>query len=244
MTLVLREPDTNAPLQGGLVVEPTVNPLRERVNPLREPGYPLREPGTVSQPSAPTARERASEAQPEPQPMPARRAVATPRVSGRRWALELMVGTLLMAAFHLFVVQISVVKGHSMEPSLRDGDRLVVDRVAPSLGELTRGDVVVMRYPRNPAVDFVKRVVGLPGDRIALKNGQLWVNGAMAPDEWTCIADLETTAEVDVPAGCYFVLGDNRPISCDSREFGLVPESLLRGRVRARFWPLDRVAVF
>ena len=237
MTLVLREPDTNAPLQGGLVVEPTGNPLRA-------PGNPLREPGTAATTAAPSPRALAPEARTESQPQPARRSVAQPRVSGRRWAFELMIGTLLMAAFHLFVVQISVVKGHSMEPSLRDGDRLVVDRVAPSLGELTRGDVVVMRYPRNPAVDFVKRVVGLPGDRIALKHGQLWVNGAMAPDEWTCIADLETTAEVDVPDGCYFVLGDNRPISCDSREFGLVPESLLRGRVRARFWPLDRVAVF
>jgi signal peptidase I len=237
MTLVLREPETNVPLQGGLVVEPTGNPLRA-------PGNPLREPGTAATTAAPSPRALAPEARTESQPQPARRSVATPRVSGRRWAFELMIGTLLMAAFHLFVVQISVVKGHSMEPSLRDGDRLVVDRVAPSLGELTRGDVVVMRYPRNPAVDFVKRVVGLPGDRIALKHGQLWVNGAMAPDEWTCIADLETTAEVDVPDGCYFVLGDNRPISCDSREFGLVPESLLRGRVRARFWPLDRVAVF
>ena len=237
MTLVLREPETNVPLQGGLVVEPTGNPLRA-------PGNPLRAPGTAATTAAPSPRALAPEARTESQPQPARRSVATPRVSGRRWAFELMIGTLLMAAFHLFVVQISVVKGHSMEPSLRDGDRLVVDRVAPSLGELTRGDVVVMRYPRNPAVDFVKRVVGLPGDRIALKHGQLWVNGAMAPDEWTCIADLETTAEVDVPDGCYFVLGDNRPISCDSREFGLVPESLLRGRVRARFWPLDRVAVF
>jgi signal peptidase I len=244
MTLVLREPETNVPLQGGLVVEPTGNPLREPGNPLRAPGNPLREPGTAATTAAPSPRALAPEARTESQPQPARRSVATPRVSGRRWAFELMIGTLLMAAFHLFVVQISVVKGHSMEPSLRDGDRLVVDRVAPSLGELTRGDVVVMRYPRNPAVDFVKRVVGLPGDRIALKHGQLWVNGAMAPDEWTCIADLETTAEVDVPDGCYFVLGDNRPISCDSREFGLVPESLLRGRVRARFWPLDRVAVF
>ncbi|MEY4830274.1 MAG: hypothetical protein RLZZ562_2070 [Planctomycetota bacterium] len=244
MTLVLREPETNVPLQGGLVVEPTGNPLREPGNPLRAPGNPLREPGTAATTAAPSPRALAPEARTESQPQPARRSVAQPRVSGRRWAFELMIGTLLMAAFHLFVVQISVVKGHSMEPSLRDGDRLVVDRVAPSLGELTRGDVVVMRYPRNPAVDFVKRVVGLPGDRIALKHGQLWVNGAMAPDEWTCIADLETTAEVDVPDGCYFVLGDNRPISCDSREFGLVPESLLRGRVRARFWPLDRVAVF
>jgi signal peptidase I len=167
-----------------------------------------------------------------------------PAKPSRRWAAEVMFGMLLVVVVHAFVLQISIVKGHSMEPSLRDGDRLVVDRIGSSIDAIDRGDVVVMRYPRNPAVDFVKRVVGLPGDRVALLRGQLWVNGEMAPDAWTCIADLETTEEIDVPLGCYFVLGDNRPISCDSREFGLVPESLVRGKVRARFWPLDRVAVF
>jgi len=176
---------------------------------------------------------------------------ALPR--GRRWLaaigrqrllLDVLLGAAFMVVVHLFVVQISIVKGHSMEPSLQDGDRLVVDRVSCSVGEMHRGDVVVLRYPRNTEVDFVKRIVGLPGDRVALRNGQLWVNGAMAPDDWTCIADRETTRDFEVPTGCYFVLGDNRPISCDSREFGLVPGELLKGRVRARFWPLDRVAVF
>lgn len=177
-------------------------------------------------------------------------AVAAANPPGRRrgqavrYLLDLWLGATLMVVFHLFVVQISVVKGHSMEPSLHDGDRLVVDRVACTLADVGRGDVVVMRYPRNPEVDFVKRVVGLPGDRVALRNGQLWVNGAMVEGDWTCIQDLETTGEIEVPDGNCFVLGDNRPISCDSREFGLVPESLLRGLVRARFWPLDRVAVF
>jgi signal peptidase I len=161
-----------------------------------------------------------------------------------RLVFDVLLGATFMIVVHLFVVQISIVKGHSMEPSLHDGDRLVVDRVTFSFGEVHRGDVVVLRYPRNPTVDFVKRIVGLPGDLVSLRNGQLWVNGAMAPDDWTCIADRETTHDVAVPEGCYFVLGDNRPISCDSREFGLVPQDLLRGRVRARFWPLDRVAVF
>lgn len=188
-----------------------------------------------------------ADTQPARAAMPAESASAPGRPSRRvapRWAVEALFGALLMAAFHLFVVQISVVKGHSMEPSLQDGDRLVVDRTSPEVGELARGDVVILRYPRNPSVDFVKRVVGLPGDRVALKNGQLWVNGTMAEDLWTCIADLDTTKEVVVPEGCCFVLGDNRPVSCDSREFGLVPEGLLRGRVRARFWPLDRFSVF
>ncbi|MGE3173137.1 MAG: signal peptidase I [Planctomycetota bacterium] len=165
-------------------------------------------------------------------------------IARQRFLLDVLLGASFMVALHLFVVQVSVVKGHSMEPSLFDGDRLVVDRVACSLGDVHRGDVVVLRYPRNPAVDFVKRVVGLPGDRIALRRGQLWVNGEMAPDEWTCIADCDTTRDIVVPRGSYFVLGDNRPISCDSREFGLVPEELLKGRVRARFWPLDRMAMF
>lgn len=162
----------------------------------------------------------------------------------QRFVLDVVLGATFMVMVHLFVVQISIVKGHSMEPSLQDGDRLVVDRVTCNLGEVHRGDVVVLRYPRNPTVDFVKRVVGLPGDRIALRRGQLWVNGSMAPDDWTCISDRDTTGDVEVPSGSYFVLGDNRPISCDSREFGLVPQELLKGRVRARFWPLDRVAVF
>lgn len=165
-------------------------------------------------------------------------------VRTHRFVLDIVLGATLMVVLHVFVLQISVVKGHSMEPSLHDGDRLVVDRVAGSIVDIHRGDVIVLRYPRNPQVDFVKRVVGLPGDRVSLRKGQLWVNDAMVDCDWTCIEDRETTRDVLVPDDSFFVLGDNRPISCDSREFGLVPRDLVRGRVRARFWPLDQVAVF
>ncbi|MBK8098388.1 MAG: signal peptidase I [Planctomycetes bacterium] len=161
-----------------------------------------------------------------------------------RFSLDVALGATLMVLIHLFVVQISVVKGHSMEPCLHDGDRLVVDRVSYELAEVGRGDVVVLRYPRNPAVDFVKRIVGLPGDVVAMQDGQVLVNGEVRGELGHCIQDHETMAPVTVPDGSYFVLGDNRPISCDSREFGLVAQELLKGRVRARFWPLDRLAVF
>ncbi len=161
-----------------------------------------------------------------------------------RFLLDVALGASLMAALHLFVLQISIVKGHSMEPSLHDGDRLVVDRIAANFGDVHRGDVVVLRYPRNIAVDFVKRIVGVPGDKVAMRLGQLYVNGDIVDPEWTCIADHQDMDELEVPAGAYFVLGDNRPVSCDSREFGLVTQELLKGRVRARFWPLDRVAMF
>lgn len=158
--------------------------------------------------------------------------------------LDLALGGTLMVLLHMFVVQVSVVRGHSMEPSLHDGDRLVVDRVSYSVLDVHRGDVVVLRYPRNPAIDFVKRVVGLPGDRIAMRDGTLLVNGEVQQQRWDCIPDHEDLPELVVPEGSFFVLGDNRPISCDSREFGLVAQELLKGRVRVRFWPLASMSLF
>lgn len=148
-----------------------------------------------------------------------------------------------MIAVHLFVIQVSVVKGHSMEPCLHDGDRLVVDRVSYNLGDVSRGDVVVLRYPKNPSLDFVKRVVAVPGDHVAMQGGVLLVNGQPA-DDYGCILDVQDLPECCVPPAHVFVLGDNRPISCDSREFGLVPHELLKGKVRVRFWPLASASVF
>jgi len=162
---------------------------------------------------------------------------------GTRLLLDAMCGATLMALLHLFVLQVSVVRGHSMEPCLHDGDRLVVDRVAYNLGDVRRGDVAILRYPRDPGVDFVKRIVGLPGDRVAMHRGLLFVNGEVA-DDYGCIADRQELDEIVVPANRFFVLGDNRPVSCDSREFGLVAADLLKGRVRARFWPLENLAIF
>lgn len=154
-----------------------------------------------------------------------------------------MLGASLMVVVHLFVIQVSVVKGTSMEPCLHDGDRLVVDRVSTNLADVSRGDVVILRYPRNPEIDFVKRVVALPGDRVSMHDGALIVNGEVA-DDYGCIADHQALPDTVVPPGQFFVLGDNRPVSCDSRDFGLVDETLLKGRVRARFWPLASLAVF
>jgi signal peptidase I len=160
-----------------------------------------------------------------------------------RFAVDAMLGALLMVTVHLFVIQVSIVRGNSMEPALHDGDRLVVDRVTYNLGSVSRGDVVVLRYPRDPNVDFVKRVVGVPGDHIAMRAGVLFVNGEVS-DDYGCISDRDHLNELVVPPHEFFVLGDNRPISCDSREFGLVAEHLLKGRVRMRFWPLATASVF
>lgn len=160
-----------------------------------------------------------------------------------RFALDALLGATLMVLVHIFVLQVSIVRGSSMEPCLHDGDRLVVDRVSYSMAEVTRGDVVVLRNPRNHSIDFVKRVVALPGDRVSMQNGLLWINGEIA-DQYGCIHDHHELACFTVPDEHFFVLGDNRPVSCDSRDFGLVEKNLLKGRVRVRFWPLQRAALF
>lgn len=154
-----------------------------------------------------------------------------------------MLGATLLVVAHVFLLQISVVRGQSMEPFLHDGDRLVVDRTAYGLGDAQRGDVAILRYPLDPQVDFVKRIVGVPGDRVAMRRGLLFVNGEVA-DDWGSITDRQELAEFVVPADHFFVLGDNRPVSCDSRDFGLVAASLLKGRVCVRFWPLGGLTVF
>lgn len=171
------------------------------------------------------------------------REVRRPQRPRARFLFDALIGALLMVGIHAFVIQVSIVRGDSMEPALRDGDRLVVDRVTYNLAEVDRGDVVVLRYPKNPDVDFVKRVVALPGDDVALRAGVLYVNGAAAED-FGCIRDDADMAARRVSDGEFFVLGDNRPVSCDSREFGLVAEHLIKGKVRARFWPLETASVF
>ena len=105
-------------------------------------------------------------------------------------------------------------------------------------------DVVVLRNPRDHTVDYVKRIVGLPGERVQIRGGNVEIDGRPLAAEFDLIDDSASMPEVIVPAGHFFVLGDNRPVSCDSREFGLVQAELLKGKVRMRFWPLDRVSVF
>ena len=149
-----------------------------------------------------------------------------------------------MLVLHLCLVQVSVVRGHSMEPCLHDGDRLLVDRVSYALFDVDRYDVVVLRYPLDPSVDFVKRVVGLPGESVSIRGGQVMVDGARVPATPELLHAQAEMEPMQVPQGYYFVLGDNRPVSCASREFGLVDGPLIKGKVRARFWPLPRASVF
>lgn len=170
-------------------------------------------------------------------------AVASARRRSRR-ALRAVVAGVAFLLLHRFLFHVSVVRGSSMNPTFVDEERIIVERLSLFLGETPRrGEIVVFECPTNPDLDFVKRVIGLPGDLVRLERGALFVNGQRMPEEYA-LADTFDRRSWIVPEEHVFVLGDNRPRSCDSRSFDCVPYEALRGRVRARIWPFERAASF
>ncbi len=152
-------------------------------------------------------------------------------------ALEVIV---CAAVLWLFVFQVSVVSGHSMDPNLEPGDRLVIDKLSPLWRSIRRFDVIVFECPLDTGVDYVKRVVGLPGEMIELRGGELFVNGEPVAQEFDFVDDLRWHGPVKVPDGFYFVLGDNRPRSKDSLSFGPVWGKKIKGIARFRVYPFGR----
>jgi signal peptidase I len=150
---------------------------------------------------------------------------------------------LVAAALYVVFFNLSVVRGNSMSPGIHDGDRILVEPWSYLLGGIERGDVVVLRYPLDPSVDYIKRVIGLPGDLVTLAGGHVWVNGELLEEPYIQETDRDAYLSTRVADGQVFVLGDNRPRSSDSREFGQVPENYVRGRVDLRLWPLKRLGV-
>lgn len=179
---------------------------------------------------------------PEPPLRPGR--AGGPRPAGLlaslRGSLRASLGVLVL---YTFLFHLSVVRGSSMAPGIHDGDRILVEPWSYVFDDVERGDVVVLRYPLDPSVDYIKRVVGLPGDRVTMGGGRLWVNGELRPEPYVASADQDCYLSVIVEPEHYYVLGDNRRRSSDSRDFGQVPARYLRGRVDLRLWPPARVGL-
>jgi signal peptidase I len=151
----------------------------------------------------------------------------------------------LCVVAYAFLFHLSVVRGSSMVPGIRDGDRILVDHLSYVLGDVHRGDVVVLRCPIDPSLDYIKRVIGLPGDEVRIDDGAVFVNREHLYEPYVVDPDSRSKLLETVAPDHYFVLGDNREHSSDSREFGQVPRRLLRGRVDLRVWPPERAgAVF
>ncbi len=176
-------------------------------------------------------------------------AIAPPQDSARRqvmrafWELlhDLSVAVLFCFFLITFVAQAFRVQGTSMQPLLQDGERIVVNKFVYRFRPIERGDVVVFWFPRDPSVSFIKRVVGLPGDSVEVRRGVLYVNGLRVNEDYVHAeyADDDDLSLREVNKGYYFVLGDHRKSSNDSRNWGEVPEKYIYGKAFFRFWPLS-----
>jgi len=126
-----------------------------------------------------------------------------------------------------------------MLPRMEDRDRLFINKFVYRISAIERGDVVVFHYPRDPEKSYIKRVIALPGDRLRIDHGNVWVNGRKlaepyVPEEFR---DTRSVSEMEVPLGTYYMMGDHRSISSDSREFGPVERSLIYGKAVFIYWP-------
>lgn len=177
--------------------------------------------------------------------MPAWRPARRRRGLGLRLLVASSKLMILVALAWGMLFNFSEVRGSSMEPGIHDRDRILVDHVSYMFLDVSRGDVVVLRYPLDPSLDYIKRVIGLPGDEIVIANGRVYINGDQLTEPYVEEASIEpwTSMRTTVRPGHYFVLGDNRKRSSDSREFGQVPFEYLRGKVRLRLWPMDRAGL-
>jgi len=165
--------------------------------------------------------------------------------------LVLWLRTLTSAAVYATLIvtfgfQVARVEGRSMEPTLHDQDRLVVNKFAYRVHDPEVGDVVMLLHPSNPAQSLVKRIVAAPGDTVALRAGIVIRNGVDVHEAFVP-ADLrsfENRAPVVIPDGFYLVLGDHRNNSSDSRTFGPVPKKYILGRIQIRWWPFANAKSF
>jgi signal peptidase I len=161
------------------------------------------------------------------------------------WELlhDLAIAVLFCFFLITFVAQAFRVQGTSMLPLLHDGERIVVNKFVYRFQHIERGDIVVFWYPRDPQVSFIKRVVGLPGDAVEIRRGSLYVNGGRVQEGYVARAfrDDESMPVHEVPRGYYFVLGDHRTSSNDSRSWGDVPERYIYGKAMFRFWPVSKI---
>ncbi len=164
-----------------------------------------------------------------------------------------VISLVIIIPVRYFLIQPFYVKGASMEPNFFDHEYLIIDEITYRFNEPQRGDIIVFRYPRNPQEFFIKRLIGLPGEQVQIKEGSVYIYNQEHPDGFKLdepyLGEGVKTyglSEDKVVLGDneFFVLGDNRNSSKDSRSFGPVNKSFITGRVLLRGWPFDRIHLF
>ena len=147
----------------------------------------------------------------------------------------LILSVILFAAINAVSARIRV-DGASMEPTLQSGEFVIVNKLAYVIGQPKTGDVIVFHFPRDPEQEYIKRVIGLPGDQVVIQEGRVTVNGQLLEEEYIAASPVYE-ATLDVPSDSLFVLGDNRNNSSDSHSWGPVPVEYVVGKAILIYWP-------
>ena len=160
----------------------------------------------------------------------------------------ILVAAVIVVPLRLFVAQPFIVSGASMEPTFQNGQYLIVDELSYHFAAPQRGDVIIFRYPKDPTEYFIKRIIGLPGETVLIRNGQVEVQSASTTTVLTehYVKNLGNGGDATyvIPEGQYFVMGDNRPESSDSRTWGLLPRQNIVGRAFLRLLPISTLSIF
>lgn len=164
----------------------------------------------------------------------------------------IILSLIVIAGIRMFIMQPFFVSGKSMEPNFHDGDYLIVDEISYRFGDPKRGDVIIFRYPNNPSEYYIKRIVGLPGEKIGISENTIKIHNVENPEGFELSEQLyipETTITTgtftrELKNDEYYVLGDNRIASADSRVWGVLEEHFIVGRAWIRAWPFDNLSVF
>jgi signal peptidase I len=156
-------------------------------------------------------------------------------------AMREILETLLLTALIFLGVRVLVqnykVEGFSMEPTLNDGQYLLINKIGMHFHQPSRGDIIVFRYPLDPSKSFVKRVIGVPGDTVEVRSQQTIVDGHLVAEPYIKSAENGLFPPTTVPPGEYFVMGDNRNNSSDSRSWGMLPSKDIIGLAWVSYWP-------
>lgn len=162
-----------------------------------------------------------------------------------------MIAVVTVFLIRNFLIQPFLVSGASMEPNFGSGNYLIIDEITYRFREPQRGEVVVFRYPGNPSTYYIKRLIGLPGEKVEIRDGSVYIANSDNPEgaaleENYLPPGLKTTgsSSVELSAGEYFVLGDNRNFSFDSRSWGKLPRENVIGLARLRLLPITQISAF
>ncbi len=157
------------------------------------------------------------------------------------WAISILIALVIAFVIRYFIVELYLVDGPSMRPTLQSAERLVVNKFIYRFRAPERGEILVFRYPKDPSRDFIKRVIAVPGDTIEIKDGRVFVNQQLMNEPYILSKTRGDYPLTTVPEGHIFVMGDNRNNSEDSRfaDVGFVPYNLIKGKAVLVFWPWD-----